>query len=106
MTTEFAMTHIPDRMQELGIRKGDYFTRFHHFLLKPKEVREIEAYNEYYFLIDPPKEVIITSDMGVYDLLDMGANEMRYEHQGSISIENPTSEILHVKFIQVIIKNI
>ena len=51
MTEEFALLHIPERMKELG-HENNYFTpTSEHYSLHAGEVRIIDAYNEYFFLI-------------------------------------------------------
>jgi hypothetical protein len=90
-------------MEELGHGKS-YYIRFRHFVLQPAEHIDIEAYNEFYILIGEPENVNITSDFGLFDLSFDKTNEQQYEHQGYISVQNYSSSINHIRFIQVIPK--
>jgi hypothetical protein len=105
MTIALALEYIPRRMDELGHGK-DYYIRFRHFVLQPSEHMDLEAYNEFYFLIDEPDSVNITSDFALFDLSFDRTNEQQYEHQGFISIQNYANNVNHVRFIQVIPKQI
>jgi hypothetical protein len=101
MTTALALEYIPRRMRELG-HGSDYYIRFRHFVLLPNEVVELEAYNQYYLLVEEPEHVKIKSDFGFYDLSEDKTNEQFYEHQGAIVLTNYAPTVTHVRFIQVI----
>lgn len=101
MTTALALEYIPRRMQELGHGQS-YYIRFRHIVLQPNEQLEIEAYNQFYILVEEPENVKINSDFGMYDLSESRTNEQFYEHQGNILITNYSLTITHVRFIQVI----
>jgi hypothetical protein len=103
MTVALALEYIPRRMEELGFKKN-YYIRFRHFVLQPNEHVDIEAYNQFYMLVDEPDGMNVTSDFGVFDLT-VYTNEQLYEHQGFISIQNYASAVNHVRFIQVIPKH-
>jgi hypothetical protein len=103
MTTVLVFDYIARRMKELG--HGDcYFTRLRHFMLRPGERMEIPAFNQIFMLTDTCSS-IITSEFGQFNLLDQSANEQLYEHSGRITIENRSSELSHIQFIQVIPKH-
>jgi len=104
MNIVLAMEYIPRRMRELGV--GDnYYLRFKHLVLKANEVIELNAYNEYYLLVEDAEDVSIESDTGLFDLSDGNTNELQYEHQGSITITNNAADINHLRFIQIILKH-
>jgi len=105
MNTELAIAMIESRMRDMGYTPLDYSTSFKHCVLQGKESREIEAYNEFYFLEHDPEDVNIKSDFGFYDLSYQKANELKYEHQGLILLYNQSAIINHVRFIQVILKH-
>lgn len=105
MTIALALEYIPRRMEELGHGKN-YYIRFRHFVLQPSEHMDLEAYNEFYILIDEPDSINIISDFGLFDLSFDRTNEQQYEHQGFISVQNYATSINHVRFIQVIPKQI
>lgn len=102
MTLEYAIYFIPRRMRELGFARRDYYDYFRHLLLQPNETREIAAYNQIFFLVEDSPDVTIRSELGIYDLSAINANEMQYEHQGAITLQNQTNTIKHLRFIQVI----
>ena len=104
MTTALAQDYLRGRMQELGF--GDqYYLRLRHFVLRPREKITIHADVHLYLLIHPPFMVRIQSQYGIYDLTVDNVNELQYEHQGIIEVENYASHLQHVQFIQVIIQN-
>jgi hypothetical protein len=104
MTIDFALDHIPRRMRELGFEDA-YYTEFKHLVLQAGEIRKIEAFSQYWMLIDEPSDVSIASEFGIFDLSLLNANELRHEHQGLITVTNQLSGINHIKFIQVIPKH-
>lgn len=101
MNTAFAIDFIPRRMNELGYGNG-YITRYRHFQLEASGVINIDAENEYYFLIEPSDSILVKSKAGSYNLKDEGINEMQYEHRGKIKITNLSKTIQFILFIQVI----
>ncbi len=101
MTIALALEYIPRRMRELGFG-NEYYLRFRHFVLSPGEMREEEGYNQFFILVEEPVDVSVNSEFGVFDLSLANANEMSYEHQGLIKIQNQSPGINHVRFIQVI----
>jgi hypothetical protein len=105
MTINYALEHIPRRMQELGIN-NNYFLKFRHLVIPPSDNIIIDGYDEYFFLVKAGNNLIVRSEFGVYDLMDIGINEQQYEHQGKIIITNPLNVFKHIKFIQVIPKNL
>jgi hypothetical protein len=109
MTINYALEHIPRRMRELGVN-DNYFLKFRHFVIPPNDTVTIDGYNEYFFLVQAGNDLKVRSEFGVYDLFDTGINEQQYEHQGKITITNPSSPTAgmykHIKFIQVIPKHL
>ena len=105
MTTAFALERIPRWMKELGY--GDnYMLKYRHFSLYAGETRTVDAYSEYFFLLDAESEISASSEFGVYDLGDTTINEQQYEHQGKIILCNKAITGKQIKFIQVIPKHI
>lgn len=104
MTIESALSYIERRMSEIGVGKN-YFTQLKHFVLTPLESIEIDADNQYFILLDEMGDILIQSDFGIYDLTETTINELKYEHQGKIIVQNYSAEIKHVRFMQVIPKN-
>jgi hypothetical protein len=100
MTEQLALLYIPKRAAELGFT--DYLIRIRHLILKPDEQREINSTNQIYFLIEEAGEVRIDSDSGVFDLSETRANELTYEHTGSIVIKNYAPFVKQLRFIQLL----
>ncbi len=101
MTAEMAVAYIERRMRELGY-KDNYHLRFRHLVLDAKEKRKIEAPNQLLVLIDPPDEISVKSDFGIFDVTVANINECQYEHQGSIQVRNLSGFIAHARFLQAI----
>jgi len=104
MTINLALEYIPRRMEELGYG-NDYYLRFRHLVLQPAEQVELAAFNQLYILVEEVQDVSVISEFGIFDLSLKNANEMLYEHQGQITIQNNASGIKHIRFIQVIPKH-
>lgn len=104
MTIALALEYIPRRMNELGYG-ANYYIRFRHFVLQPSEKIEVDAYNQFYILVEEVADVKVESDFGLFDIAEADTNEQTYEHQGAIVISNTTDRINHLRFIQVIPKH-
>ena len=104
MTINLALEYIPRRMQELGY-KGNYYIRFRHLVLQANEEQTIDAFNQFYYLVEEAQNVRVESETGISDLSESTTNEMQYEHQSKIQIKNYSSGINHLLFIQVIPKH-
>ncbi|MES2565484.1 MAG: hypothetical protein V4565_01380 [Bacteroidota bacterium] len=104
MTINLALEYIPRRMKELGY-SSDYYIRFRHLVLQPNEEQTINAFNQFFYLIEEVGNVRVESETGIFDLSESTTNEMQYEHQNKIQITNYLSGINHLRFIQVIPKN-
>ncbi len=104
MTIDLALEYIPRRMEELGFGNR-YILRFRHLVLQPSENLTLDAHNQFYILVDQPSGISIESQTGLFDLSTSSTNEMQYEHQGTIRIRNMNGRVMHLRFIQVIIKH-
>jgi hypothetical protein len=104
MTIALAIEYIPRRMRDLGF-ENNYYLRFKHLIIQPFEKMDVDAENQFYILVEEIADISIISDCGHYDLADTRINEQSYEHQGTITIENQSSQFKHIRFIQVIPKN-
>jgi hypothetical protein len=104
MTEEYTIKYIARRMQDLGF-ENHYITETKHIVMQADEVLEIEAFNQFYYLLQGVDNVRIRSDFGFFDLSFAFTNGQDYEHQGQISIHNYANSINHVRFIQVIPKH-
>jgi hypothetical protein len=103
MTAELAHEYIRRRMEELG--HALYHIRFRHFNLKPKEQRKIEGNRQLFILTEPNECIRVQSEVGVFDTTDTTANELQYEHQGTVRLTNYSQLPQQVKMIQIIFKN-
>lgn len=102
MTQNLAIEYIARRMSELC--DIDYHLRFRHLRLQPGEQRILLAHTDLFILVEPPTDVRVHSDIGVFDVgMDM-AKELQYEHRGTIRITNLSIFANHIRFIQVIPK--
>lgn len=104
MTIALALEYIPRRMKELGYG-AEYYIRFRHFVMQPQEKLEVDAYNQFYILVEEVTDASVSSDFGLFDLAVQNTNEQTYEHQGAIAINNYADRINHLRFIQVIPKH-
>ncbi len=102
MTANLALEYIARRMSELC--QTDYYLRFRHLRLQPGEGRTLLAQTDLFILVEPPTDVRVHSDVGVFDVTEDGANEMQYEHRGTIRVTNYSIFANHVRFIQIIPK--
>lgn len=104
MNVQLALEFVKRRMKELNIE--DYAFRMRHFVIEPKGKAEVDAWNEFFVLVKETCDVSISSDFGIYDLSAENANEMQYEHQGFIQMENHSeASTAHIEFLQVIPKS-
>ena len=100
MTEEFILRYANQRVKERGFEK--FLMRYHDLALQGEEVKEINAFNEIYFLISADEGISIRSDYGEYDYGHYGLSENVHEHADQIRITNYTSSIKRIRFIQVI----
>ena len=100
MTEEFILRYANQRVKERGFEK--FLMRFHDLALQGEEVKEINAFNEIYFLVHADAGVSIQSDYGEYDYGNSSLSENVHEHGDQIRITNQTSSTKRVRFIQVI----
>lgn len=103
MTTALAQEYLRGRMMELGFA-DQYYLRLRHYVLRPKQTITIHADVHVFLLIQPPVMVRVQSEYGIHDLTVDNVNELQYEHQGIIEVENYASQLQHIQFIQVIIQ--
>lgn len=103
MTERFILEYIPHRMKQLGFT--NYHIRYRDVLIRGLDTLVIDAYNELYFIIDNPDNLLIESDYGVYDSSGYYEVENIYQHRGEIVITNLNEPNQRIKLIQVIIVN-
>lgn len=101
MTIDLAIDYIRRRMLELG-HADQYHLRFRHFVVQASDQVILDTGDQVFILVEPISAVSIESTFALYDLTADNSNELQYEHQGQIRINNYTSRTQHVRFIQVI----
>lgn len=104
MTEEYTLQSIARRMKELGF-ENNYLTQTKHIVLQAHEKLEVQAFNQFYYLVKDVDNVRIQSDFGFFDLSFSHTNGQDYEHQGQIELHNYSNSINHLRFIQVIPKH-
>jgi len=104
MNADIATYLIPRDLHKLGYDENNYITGFIDFAVQGGTTVHAKAENEFYYLIDQPVNVTISSEFGVYDLSDKGINKQQHIHQGKITITNNDVNVISVQFIQVILK--
>jgi hypothetical protein len=104
MTEEFIHDYIPERMKQLGFTK--YHIRYRDIGVFGQTTMTIEAYNEIFFIVDVPPNMIVESEYGLYStMISIDWTENIHQHRGEIVIINGNEMNKRVKFIQVIIVN-
>jgi hypothetical protein len=100
MSEEFILRYAEQRVKERGYDK--FLMRYHDLLIQGEEIKEINAFNEIYFLITADEGISIRSDYGEYDYSNSSLSENVHEHADQIRITNHTSSAKRTRFIQVI----
>ncbi|PZR24518.1 MAG: hypothetical protein DI538_28155 [Azospira oryzae] len=103
MTEQLIVQFIPERVSQLGFM--DYHLRYRDIMIDKESSMNITAYNELYFIVDDPPDLVVESDYGIYDSTDSPVEENIHQHRGEILIQNKESKSRRIKFIQVIIVN-
>jgi len=103
MSEEFIIQYIPQRVRQLGF--SEYHLNYRDLLVEKCTSMNIPAYNELYFIIDDPDEMIVESDYGVYDSTDCPVDDNIHQHRGEIVIQNKSNKDRRIKFIQVLMVN-
>ncbi|WP_017730715.1 hypothetical protein [Nafulsella turpanensis] len=100
MSEEFILRYAEQRVKERGYDK--FLMRYHDLLIQGEVTKEINAFNEIYFLISADEGISIQSDYGEYDYGNSSLSENVHEHADQIRITNYTSSTRRAQFIQVI----
>lgn len=101
MNPQIALEYAQRKLKELNVNEN-YTLDFRHITVQDKETIEIEATNQFYYLVDGFATTFrISSETGVYDLTDTLLSELKHEHTGKINIQNRVTPILHLQFIVV-----
>ncbi len=105
MTTDYVLGyHVPQKMKDEGV--SEYVVSFRDLTLKKLQTIEIKAAGQYYYFVGGfSSEIRITSETGIYDLIDDKVNEMQHEHTTKLTIVNRSNGILHLQFVVVALKN-
>lgn len=103
MTEQLIIQYVPERIRKLGFT--DYHLRYRDLMLSKQSSMTVTAWNELYFIVDDPPDVIVESDYGIYDSTENPVEENVHQHRGEIVIRNKSSKSKRIKFVQVIIVN-
>lgn len=90
------------KMQEKGVGTA-YVLRYRHLFILPEEKRILKDRNDLFIIIEPDKNLRVSSQAGILDFLSQEINELQYVHTGIVTIENMDAERgIYAKLIQVI----
>lgn len=103
MTEQLIIQYVPERIRQLGF--ADYHLRYRDLMIGKQSSMIVIAWNELYFIVDDPPDVIVESDYGIYDSTENPVEENVHQHRGEIVIRNKSSKSKRIKFVQVIIVN-
>lgn len=103
MTEQLIIQYVPERIRQLGFT--DYHLRYRDMMIDKQSSMTVTAWNELYFIVDDPPDVIVESDYGIYDSTETPVEENVHQHRGEIVIRNKSSKSKRIKFVQVIIMN-
>lgn len=101
MTLEGAMAYAKRRMKELGY-KNHYRTRYRYIILKKQEVLKLKVFNQILLVLENPVDVMISSEMGDFNIDIDYSNELILEHSGQVVIENKKNQQNHIKLLHLI----
>lgn len=68
------------------------------FQLRGKEQKTIQVPNGYLCLLFCEEEVVISSDLGIYDRLSEGVAECQHVHSGEVTIQNFADTMKNAEF--------
>lgn len=100
----FIQEYIKQRVRELTANEN-LMLHFKHLVLQPYEKMHLKGGTAIYLITDLVDDVRVESDTGLFDFGSNETNEQIYEHRGDLYIENLSSNINHIPFIQFIEKN-
>jgi hypothetical protein len=103
MTEQLIIQYIQERVKQLGFT--DYHLRYRDLMIGKQSSMAVTAWNELYFIVDDPQDLIVESDYGIYDSTETPVEENVHQHRGEIVIQNKANRSRRIKFIQVIIVN-
>lgn len=103
MTEQLIIQYVPERIRQLGFT--DYHLRYRDLMIGKQSSMTVTAWNELYFIVDDPPDVIVESDYGIYDSTENPVQENVHQHRGEIVIRNKSTKSKRIKFVQVIIVN-
>lgn len=80
-----------------------YSVMFRELRFRATETQTFKAPGQYWFLEDNiPPQFVISSEMGIYDILDNRINELQHEHSGTIKIYNRSASIMLLRVVILI----
>lgn len=102
MTEGIAIEVARHTMHEWGVGEN-YLMRYRHYTLGPLYFVDIDAQNEVFILLTPDDFTQVSSQIGMFQLVQVGIQEQQYVHTGKIRVDNLADlNPIQVKFLQVI----
>lgn len=84
------------------LKKAGFADEHRDFKLQPREHRTIPSSDQMFFMVYCPDEVVITSNLGVYNQLSDGVAENQHVHSGELTLENYSDGVQNVEFVHVL----
>lgn len=92
MKIELIQQLIAQKMSFRGY--ANYTVLFRELKISANQAIQFKAAGQYWFLEDTiPPQFLITSETGIYDVLDNRINEMQHEHTGTIKVTNRAASV-------------
>ena len=98
MTESAAQKVLETYQRDLG--QPTAHTVHRDFQLKGREQQRIQIANGYLLLLFSDDDVVITSDLGVYDRLSEGVSECQHVHSGEVVLQNFSDTLKNVECYQ------
>ena len=101
MTDTLAIRKFDAMQQEL--KKSGYTVDHRDINLQPQQTRILDATDALYIVLDADDSIVVRSQLGVYDRVNMPVAESIHHHTGRLTIENHSlTDIQYVEFIVAI----
>jgi hypothetical protein len=90
--------------QKMSLRNyASFSVLFRELRFKANEALTFKVPGQFWFLEDNiPPQFLISSEMGIYDLMDNRINELQHEHSGTIKMINRSSGVLLLRVVILI----
>lgn len=102
MSEELLIKIAEQRAARLGFCLHSFSTR--RYTIMPGQVKDINSFQCYYYVIDCPKGISIESYLGEFDLNNPLKDEQVVEHSGIITIRNHVGDSLTVTLLCLVLQ--